>query len=475
MSSSIRLDHDSPPAMLEPEPASQHGQRPEDVSQASPRSQTSLFKTWLVRLKFAWWKIVLPLAVFALTLWLALVFFVSCRFITPYNDFGKFFYATVQFLNGESMYAWSPVTPVKIEGYYTLDCEPVEIDLLNMNPPHFHALLLPLTGFPVQQAVGIWILVSLGFLVVAVKLTNRELGLVWSPNMVSVALFIVMASRATYEVLVNGQVTWFFLLPFTLMWIDARRDRWVRAGIWLGVLAAIKPFMLILVPYLIVERRWRSLAAAVGSALAVFAGGVLLFGMQNYVDWLSCLGKSDSWAWLPSNASLWGAIFARTLNSNPEFIPFRDIPLSHLKPIWFAVVALMGLLSLFVTKFDRSPERLDRAFALFMVASILFSPLGWVYYFWLAYPPLLGVMKVWIEEAHEYQALSWWSRHWQFTLLALAIPAAILPLPLCTKGQPSAVATLFLGNVYFWAAFVAWCVLLMDGIRKVRMPSVFSI
>ena len=52
------------------------------------------------------------------------------------NDFGKFYYSTQLFLAGEDMYGPTPATAIPIS-------ETESRQFLNMNPPHFHLLMVP--------------------------------------------------------------------------------------------------------------------------------------------------------------------------------------------------------------------------------------------------------------------------------------------------------------------------------------------
>src|SRR5262245_25929345 len=64
------------------------------------------------------------------------------------NDFGKFYYATRAFLEGRDMYAPTVATDLK------LDLVP-DLQFLDLNPPHFHLLIVPLAVLQPAQALGI--------------------------------------------------------------------------------------------------------------------------------------------------------------------------------------------------------------------------------------------------------------------------------------------------------------------------------
>jgi hypothetical protein len=281
-------------------------------------------------------------------------------------------------------------------------------------------------------------------------------------------VFLLFAAEATLEVLVNGQVTWLLLLPVTLIWLSARNGKWTRAGIFLGIVASIKPFLLILLPYFVLERRWRGVLAAGISGMAMFALGVLVFGVDNHRAWVACLGQSDQWAWWPNNAGIWGAIFERTLAPNPFFQPIAELPYVTAKLISMLITGSLCLLTLALTRVDNSPERLDRAFALLLIGSVLFSPLGWIYYLWLPLPALAALMVTWKSRAADTENQTWWTRNWRFVLIGIAVAAQLLPAKYVRYFQPSEWATLTLGNIYFWSTLLVWVVLMIDGWLRIR-------
>jgi hypothetical protein len=401
--------------------------------------------------------VLLPLLVFLLTLWQALMVWVAYAIMVPKNDFGRFYYTTAFFRQGQDMYCWHPALRGEWPGCMTLSGEPLPIDLYNMNPPHAHLPLLPLISLSPALAMAVWHLAGLACLLASAWIIVRELKLVLAPWERDLGLVILLASEMTRQVVVQGQVTWFLLLLVTLMWRAARHDRWAWAGAWLGVLAATKPFLVIFVPWFVLQGRWRALAAAAGAAVACFAVGLLVFGLDNHRTWVAAMARSDSWAWVPQNSGLW-AFLTRTCTDNPMYVPVLSLSVPMVKAIWLVIGGVLGLLMLVGVYRDRSPERIDRAFAVLLVGSILFCPLGWVYYFWLPLGPLAAMWQRW--------KLRPGRRHW--LLLALALPGLLWSIDWTALGQPSAWATVTIGNAFVWTVLLLWLVLLLDSRGRLR-------
>src|SRR5262249_36091530 len=161
---------------------------------------------------------------------------------------------------------------------------------------------------------------------------------------------------ASQAVFVTGQLAFLMLLPVTLCWRDARHARWERAGAWLGVLLSVKLFFLIFVPYLIVGRRWRALAAMTGTATLCLLSGVLVFPADNYRSWIRALRQSSDWAWLGMNASALG-IFQRLFTPTPTFQPVADAP--GLVRGWLLAAGVIAFTTLSVTFVDSTKSSVD--------------------------------------------------------------------------------------------------------------------
>jgi hypothetical protein len=163
------------------------------------------------------------------------------------------------------------------------------------------------------------------------------------------------------------------------------------------------------------------------------------------------------------NAGLWG-VFSKLFRPNPLYVPLVECDPTALRLVWLLLAGSLGLLTLAVAVGDRSPERVDRSFALLLVGSIVFCPLGWTYYLWLPLGPLTALLCSWARRPEPV-----W-RSWRWRLIALVLPAVLVPFWMTAWLQPSAVATVLLGNVYAWSLLALWLALVLDGLPHVRWP-----
>jgi len=382
--------------------------------------------------------------VVAIALWIA-SYAALVRFMysdVHMNDFGKFYYSARMFLDGQDMYGPSPATSIPFGDNVTRQ-------FWNMNPPHFHIIMLPFAILPPAGALGGWAVVSLIGLLISISIITRELSLRWTAARVLWFVLGVVVLAATGATVVTGQLTFLLLALVTAAWSTARRGRWNGAAALLGIAVSVKPFLGVFVPYLILTRRFDALVRLVVSASACVVVGLVIFGPGSYSAWLRALG-SVQWAWSPMNASVAG-ILSRTLADNPFYTPLVVAPTS-VRPFSIALsVALLGA-SLWLLSKDRSSERTDRAFLGLLLTALLASPLGWVYYLWLIAGPAFAL---WQLQHHRRNRI-------RDVLLLLAAPGLVWPLAATLANNDAWWAGVAQGSIYAWSALFLWAAMITD-------------
>lgn len=329
------------------------------------------------------------------------------------DDFGRFWYATSAWrIHGTSLYALTPASVADDGLVYT-----------NLNLPHTHLLFVPFTWLGRDLAAAVWLLTGIASLAASLMVIHKESG--WRPTWGWVAVFLWW--MPTHVQAVTGQIAWLLLLPMTLAWADARRNRWAYAGAWIGVATAIKPFLAPLLIWLVWRREWRAIGAAVAASLIVFAVGLVTFGVDSYADWRHVVGGVD-WYARPVNASMWGGVY-RAFTVNPRFASVVD--LGH-GALWLTAI-LGAIVAMATWGRCRQLRELDAEWTIVLTATLLICPLGWVYYGCLLLPG--------------------WRARWPGIL---ATACWLVPTPWITAGQPSALATVLWGSTATWGLLLAW-------------------
>ena len=332
--------------------------------------------------------------------------------------------------------------------------------LVNLNPPHFQLLVLPLALFSPGAALALWAAASLLCLGASMLVVVRELDLkptAWSCWRGAVWL---LAFAGTGAVVGTAEVAFLLMPLLTLGWAAARRDEWNRAGVYLGLAMGLKLFLLIFIPYLVLRRRPGAAVVSCATAAAWFLAGVLIVGPGSYWSWLSQLA-SVTWAWRSPNASVLG-ILTRSLGENPYYTPLAMAP-ELILPLWLPAVAMVAVATLVVVRLDRTSSAVDRAFAILLLAALLISPLGWIYYLWLTLGPVAALAIGWsTEAARDRSALSAGAARWRHRFLMVAVPGLVWPHFATFLFQPHALATPSLASAYFWSIAALWCGLVLD-------------
>jgi hypothetical protein len=241
----------------------------------------------------------------------------------------------------------------------------------NLNPPHFVIWFAPFTFMTPHIAVRVWTACNMLAGAAAAVYLWRELALPRSFASVGLAIAAAGLTTGLQFGLEEGQPTGLFAWLFTAAWAAARSDRQTRAGVLLGLLISVKPFFAVMLLVPLLRKQWTLLIAAGLAGASMLVGGVMLAGVHSYVRWLE-VGRAVSWFVHPLNASITGPISRAGLTWH----------------VWAALsVAIAGATILVV----RRSEDSDLPWAAAGLASLLISPLGWLYYFPLLAGPLTAL------------------------------------------------------------------------------------
>ena len=388
------------------------------------------------------------------------------------NDFGKFYYSTLAFLNNQEMYGPNPSTLGQIGTTFAQQ-------FWNLNPPHFHLFLLPLGTLSPNLALTIWGITSFAAFFVGMHWIGNELQVdptVWQRRLVALG---ILAFAGTGGLLLTGQLSLFLFLLLTLGWIHARHGKWERAALSIGLASTIKPFLLIFLPYFVLRGQLKAAGIILAFNISGFVVGLIVFGYTSYESWLQCLTNMD-WTWPFMNASILG-IVTRTFTENPMYGVITNAEnLSTF--LWFTSSIILGVITLYITTNDTSPSSIDRGFALLLITALLISPLGWIYYFFLPIGPMTGVVTTWWKNGNKkifFQPRTLLgARNSLFLLMGAGF---LIPPEATLLFQPNAFATLTLGSTYFWSAVALVCCLLLDWkldnphkLLKIRVTGIAS-
>ena len=231
-------------------------------------------------------------------------------------------------------------------------------------PPLFVLVSLPFALLPVSVASWLWF----GVMALAVLVAMWILGVRDRR-----CLVLAIASPMVVQGLYYGNLTVLLVLPLALAW--RYRDRPRAAGLAVGVAVAAKLFLWPLAVWLLLTRRFRAAAWAVGSSVALTFGAWAVIGFEGLADYPDLLRVvQDVYAVRSiSLATVAGALGAST-----------DVAVALAAAAGLALL----LLAAWVVRRDDGDRR---AFALVVTAALVATPIVWPNYAALLLVPVAVV------------------------------------------------------------------------------------
>lgn len=292
------------------------------------------------------------------------------------HDFQVNYTAGLRLGQGETLYRpWKPDPGWENDGHWQFKYSP------------FSAFVyLPLSYLPLTAAKGLWyflIIFSIGtILVLSVRLASFNPDAVIRAALLSFLILTKFFLREIQLGQINAIIT-AILLGMT--WLLVKGDEAPsaageqNAGLLWGLAVALKPYAVIFLPYFILKRKWRALAAGVIVLAASLFVPVLFYGVQGnwsvIREWVTSLSESTPALFTSQdNVSLLACLNKWTGNSTLAVILFG------------AAVALLGVMTLvFILRGKSAPRPAVMECALLIVFIPLLSPLGWDYTFLSAF------------------------------------------------------------------------------------------
>ena len=272
--------------------------------------------------------------------------------------------------------------------------------------PTFALLMAPFGWLDPETGKMVWFAIEVVLLVALVRwsvaaLPERRLSqrtLVWFA-------IVLMAKFYAHELLL-GQTNLLLAVLILSGLLAVQNARPMTAGGLIGLAVFVKPYALILFPWLLVTQRWPAAATAAG----VVAIGLLL--------------PSVVYGW-SGNLDLLGEWLRTVRDSTPSNLLNNDnVSIAAMWAKWvgpgalatgFASLTIVGALALAIVAWRRrravaAPEYLEGALLMLLIP--LLSPQGWDYVLLLATPAVVCLVDRWRE----------FTRFWQWGLgVALAL------------------------------------------------------
>jgi len=238
--------------------------------------------------------------------------------------------------------------------------------------PAFAVLIMPLAAMPLQIAKAVWFGASVMALVVLLGLAARAPPDLRRPVWVLVLIAIVVLGKYYARDLVLGQINVLFTMVATgaIVAMAARRED--LAGLLVAIAVMIKPYAVIMLPWLAARRKPPAIIAAAAGVAAGLILPAAIYGVTGAIDlykgwWTTVSTTTGDTMVLTDNISI-AAMYVKWLGPDP--------------PAWPAVVTSAALLLIAVLVFRvrgrvAKPDALEGALLLTLMP--LISPQGWDY------------------------------------------------------------------------------------------------
>lgn len=244
-----------------------------------------------------------------------------------HQDFGVYLAAARDILHGQPLY-----TAFLHHPFPDATLRPAYI-----YPPSFALVVAPLGLLPDSVAAAAWMAVEQASLAVAVLIVVRWLRPTrWA---VAALLFSTLTFYPLWVDVVQGQANLLVLLLVTVGIVGVLRSR-PAFGAAIGAAAALKLTPLILVVWLLIDRRYRAAAFVLGGFAALTGLGFLLRFQDTLAYFGQVLPALAGGTAFYGNQSLAG-VLDRTVSTNPYTHPW--IALSWGSMLLIAVAAILTL------------------------------------------------------------------------------------------------------------------------------------
>ncbi len=222
------------------------------------------------------------------------------------------------------------------------------------NPPFLAELFRPLARLTYGQSFLIWLMISLGFYVAGVLLLLNTLENIRDADRGLILLLALSFEPFVMECWLGGQLSSIGLFLVAAAVRFDLRGRYLASGLVLGC-CLYKPTLLpLLLPMLVISRRWNTVAGFILTATALAAMSLWLVGFQTCSDYIHLMfGYAGAATGSASIFRLWKFV---DLNTFFKLLPGVSASLARWLVVTLGLVAL-PMLARFWWTMDRSADR----------------------------------------------------------------------------------------------------------------------
>ena len=264
--------------------------------------------------------------------------------------------------------------------------------------PAFALAMAPFGLLPRETATGLWYVLSVTLLCLFVNTSVAALPDRRVASRTLLWIVAVLTGKFWIKELMLGQSNALLGVVLILAFVAAQSGLWRRAGVLVGVGVFIKPYAIVLVPWLLLAGGPTPAAFAAAVIGAGLVAPAAVYGRQGngveLSEWYRTVtGTTGANLIFPENVSF-SAMTSRWLGPGPDA--------SHLALLLIAAAGALVATAMALRRGVASPAYLE--FALILLFVPLISPQGWDYVLLLATPALVILIDRWRSVNRVWQA-----------------------------------------------------------------------
>lgn len=331
---------------------------------------------------YLFWGIALILAVY-------FSHFVIKNSDAPSHGFASYYTASKLLSTGENVVQFydNDWFSSKLQNYV-----PTVYEIYHANFPTTTLLLLPLSDFSYSSAKVIWTIFNLLILFVTVGFLLKEFQL--KKTLLPLILILVFSFQPLYANFYYGQAYIFIFCLLVLAWYAYKTDSDLFLGFLIGLIFIIKSVSFIFFIFLLIQKKWKSLAAALFTVLLVALLSLPWIGVNAWSAYVEKFVNFISHPTLSVTAyQTIHSFFYHFLILNQQWNPE---PVFNLPVLGKVLSTLSILIVLIVISFKAYQlKKSDLAFGAFVVAGLIISPASLDYHYAIILLPIFILIK-WI-------------------------------------------------------------------------------
>jgi hypothetical protein len=253
--------------------------------------------------------------------------------------------------------------------------------------PAFAVAAIPIALVPLQVAKLLWFLTSVAVLVFFLRVTVAVQPLVRKPSWILVAVTLVVMGDFYGHELRLGQTNLLLATAAVGAVLAMKQGREILAGTLVVVAVVLKPYAVLLLPWLLARRKRAAIVAAAVGMLAVLFLPVVRYGFDStvrlHVDWWHTVTTSVDESLLNTDNISWLAMYTRWFGAGGLAPGLTTITVASALAITVYVFRMRGAVEF--------PDLLEASLLLTLMP--LMSPQGWEYTLLTATPAVMCLVN----------------------------------------------------------------------------------